>query len=99
MLRLVLLTANSVGGPATESQNVFCNNNYFVPFSVTVARPGEAVMFAPVTVIVPSSTLALDTVQLYTPSVLCLIVTVMSVLVAHYPRYLVIHSCSQWAHH
>ena len=50
----------------------FAINNYLIvtPYHLvsTVARPGEAVMFAPVTVIVPSSTLALDTVQLYTPS-------------------------------
>ena len=42
-------------------------------------------MFAPLTVIVPSSTLVLDTVQLYTPVDLCLIVTVTSVSVGGSP--------------
>ena len=53
----------------------------YLPFSVKVAKPGEAVIF----VIVPSSTLALDTVQLYTPVDLCLIVTVTSVSVGGSP--------------
>ena len=58
----------------------------YLPFSVKVAKPGKAVIFVPLmTVIVPSSTLALDTVQLYTPPDLCLIVTVTSVSVGGSP--------------
>ena len=48
-------------------------------------KPGEAVNFTPLRVSVPSSTLALDTVQLYTPVDLCLIVTVTSVSVGGLP--------------
>ena len=47
-----------------------------------MAKPGEAVTFAPLIV---SSTLVLDTVQLYTPADLCLIVTVTSVSVGGSP--------------
>ena len=76
-----------VGDPVTEITKyiAFTYLIICIPFSVTVAKPGEAVTFVPLTVIVPSSTLALDTVQLYTPSVLCLIVTVTSVSVGGSP--------------
>ena len=72
-----------VGDPVTKFRKyiAFTYLIMYIPFSVTVAKPGKAVMTVSLRVSVPSSTLALDTVQLYTPSVLCLIVTVTSVSV------------------